>query len=72
MKKHLLWLLYYYSYNIVIFLFMGYLIFYSVFLRNLSIYYTYLLLFLGGLLLGYILADKAYRFLKKNPKQQSR
>jgi hypothetical protein len=67
--KKIIWLLFYQSYNIVLVGTLGYLFVYSIYLRKQSIYFTYIMLFLGGLLLGYIFADQAYRFLKKNPKQ---
>lgn len=67
--KKIIWLLFYQSYNIVLVGTMGYLFVYSIYLRTQSIYFTYIMLFLGGLLLGYIFADQAYRFLKRNPKQ---
>ncbi len=62
--KRFVQLFFYHSYNIVLFLFLSFFICYSLFLYKKSIYYTYIMIFLWGLLLGYILADKAHRYLK--------
>ncbi len=64
-NKILQWLCYY-SYIIVFTIFIIYLLIYAFILKNSSIiYYKYLLIFLSGILLGYIFADCAHRFLKK-------
>ena len=34
-----------------------------------SIYFTYLMILFTGMLLGFIIADKVHRYLKKNTKK---
>lgn len=65
MRKIIIYKLAYYSYYIVYGLFIIYLPIYAVFLRALSIYYTYLMIFIGGLFLGYFLSDEVHRYLKR-------
>jgi len=69
MIKKIIYNLCCYSYVIVYVIFIIYLIVYSVFFWEMSIYYTYLMIFCSGILLGYIIADKANRYLKKNTKK---
>ena len=69
MKTKIIWATLYYSYYIVWGLFIIYLLFFSMFLKGLSVYYTYVMIFLGGLLLGYYIANTAYRYLKKHPRE---
>ena len=71
MIKRIIYTLCYYSYVIVYVVFIIYLIMYSVFLREMSIYYTYLMILCSGILLGYIIADKVHLYLKKNTKKDT-
>jgi len=71
MIKKIIYNLCCYSYIIVYVIFIIYLIMYSIFLREMSIYYTYLMIFCSGILLGYIVADKANLYLKKNKKKDN-
>ena len=65
MIKTIIYKLAYYSYYIVYVLFLTYLPIYAIFLRTLSIYYTYLMIFVGGLFLGCVLSDEVHRYLKR-------
>jgi len=66
MRKKIIYKLVYYSYYIVYGLFILYLPIYAVFLRSLSIYYTYLMIFIGGLFLGYFFSDEVHRYLRRS------
>ncbi|MDO9154361.1 MAG: hypothetical protein Q7U47_11795 [Paludibacter sp.] len=63
--KKLLYYIFDYSYIIIKSVFFVYLFLYVFILKEKSIYYTYLMTFIVGILLGYIIADKAHRYLKK-------
>jgi hypothetical protein len=69
--KKLIYNLFYYSYHIVYGLFLAYILLYAIFLRSLSIYYTYLMIFIGGLLLGFIFSEEASKYLKKYTKKNN-
>ncbi len=66
MKLRVIYKLYEYSYIIIYGVFLIYLLLYAFWLKDISKYYTYLMIFLSGILLGYIIADKAHRYLKKH------
>lgn len=67
--KKILFKLCYYSYIIIVTLFVTYLLVYTFLLKDAHvIYYKYLLIFLAGILLGYILSDGANTYLRKSKK----
>lgn len=68
MKTKIIYKLYYYSYMIIYVLFFTYSFLYAFLLNGLSKYYTYLLFIFIGLILGYIIADRAHKYLKKMEK----
>jgi hypothetical protein len=43
-----------------------YLLAYILLLKDKSIYFTYIMIFLTGILIGYIFADKAHKFLNRH------
>jgi len=66
MFSKIIYKLYEYSFVIIFNLFFFYLVSYILWLKELSKYFTFLMIFLGGGLLGYVIADKAHRYLKKH------
>ena len=65
MKTKFIYNINYYSYIIIYVVFFSYIILYAFLLKEISIYYTYMMFFLTGLMLGYMIADKAHKYLKK-------
>lgn len=62
-NKKRFYLLCLYLYHVINITFIIYLAIYVLFLKDDSIYYTYLMILLSGVFLGYTLADKAYRYI---------
>lgn len=65
MIKRILYKILYYSYIIVYATMFIYLFLYIFILKYISTTYTYLLVLIIGIFLGYVFADTAHRYLKK-------
>jgi hypothetical protein len=70
MKSNIKYKLYYYSYIIIYSFFLTYVLVYVFFLKTISIYYTYLMILVTGILIGYMIADKAHRYVNNNKKNE--
>lgn len=69
MKRKFLFNLYYYSYNTVHALSLIYLLLYAFWLKNISIYYTYIMILVLVILLVHNIFNKTPSSLKKTNKQ---